>query len=98
MQAPNEHISLLTDLLPRYRSVNILYQEAIDKSVLNFDTQCSITDFYNEFNDIQAFEKAILNFLLLADKEKQEQIAVHLRTEIGKNTEIYAANKDFLTV
>ena len=95
MQTPNEHISLLTDLLPRYRSVNTLYREIVEKSVLSFDTQCNITDFYNEFNDIQLFEKAILNFILSADKEKQVSVIGNLRTEIVLNTDIYTANKDF---
>lgn len=95
MQTPNEHIFLLTDLLPRYRFVNTLYREIVDSSILSFDTQCSITDFYNEFNDILAFEKAILSFLLSTDKEKQMQIISNLRTEVHKNTEIYTANKDF---
>lgn len=95
MQTPNEHVSLLTELLPRYRSVNILYQEAVNKSVLSFDTQCSITDFYRDFNDIQIFEKIILNFYLSTDKEKQGQIISNLRTEISKNLEFYSANKDF---
>jgi len=91
----NEHIDLLTDLLPQYRSVNILYREIIDKSVLTFDSQCCITDFYKKFNDVQAFEKSILNFLLSTDTEKQGQIITNLRTEIGKNLEIHTANKDF---
>lgn len=95
MQTLNEHISLLIDLLPRYRSVNILYQEIVDKSVLSFDTQCSITDFYRGFNDIQVFEKSILNFHLSTDKEKQRQIISNLRTEISRNLELYSANKDF---
>jgi len=95
MQTPNEHISLLTDLLPGYRSVNLLYQEIVDKSGLSFDAQCSITDFYRNFNNVQAFEKAILNFLLSTDKEKQGQIISNLRTEIGKNLETYSTNKDF---
>jgi hypothetical protein len=73
----------------------LLYQETIDKSVLSFDAQCNITDFYRNFNDIQVFEKSILNFLLSTDKEKQSQIVSNLRTEIIKNTEIYSANKDF---
>ena len=67
MQTPNEHISLLTDLLPWYRSVNTLYREIVEKSVLSFDIQCNITDFYNEFNNIQSFEKVVLNFILSAD-------------------------------
>ncbi|MDR2130885.1 MAG: hypothetical protein LBP56_06960 [Odoribacteraceae bacterium] len=95
MQTPSKHISFLTDLLPRYRSINTLYQEIAEKFVLSFDAQCTITDFYNEFNDVQTFEKSILNFLLSTDKEKQSQIVSNLCTKIAKNTEIYSANKDF---
>ena len=95
MQTHNEHILLLIDLLPRYRSVNILYQEIVNKSRLSFNAQCNITDFYRDFNEIQAYEKSILNFLLSTDKEKQRQIITNLRTEIGKNLEIYTSNKDF---
>ena len=93
MPTSNEHTFLLTDLLPQYRSVNALYRETVERSVLSFDVQCDVTVFYNEFNDIQAFEKAILNFLLSADKERQLQIIANLQTEIGKNIEIYTANK-----
>lgn len=89
MQTPNEHISLLTELLPRYRSVNILYRETVDKFVLSFDAQCTITDFYKEFNDVQAFEKAVMNILLSTDKEKSVLITSNLRTEIHKNIDIY---------
>ncbi len=95
MQTPNEHISLLTDLIPKYRSINQFYAEIVDKPALSFDTQCSITDFYKEFNDVQVFEKALLNFLLSTDKERQMQIVSNLRTEIEKNIGIYSTNKDF---
>ncbi|MFT4222349.1 hypothetical protein [Dysgonomonas sp.] len=95
MEPHDKHIALLTDLLPRYRTVNSHYRETVDKSVLCFDAQCTIADFYNEFNDIQLFEKSILNFLLSTDKEIQTQIISNLRTEAGTNLEIYTANKDF---
>lgn len=95
MQTPNEHISLLTDLLPVYRSVNILYRETVDKFVLSFETQCTITDFYKEFKNIQAFEKAVMNILLSTDKEKSVLIKSNLRTEIHKNIDTYTSNKDF---
>jgi hypothetical protein len=52
MQTPSKHIFLLTDLLPQYRSANTLYQEIAEKFVLSFDTQYTITDLHNEFNDI----------------------------------------------
>jgi hypothetical protein len=61
---------------------------------LSFDVQCSITDFYRGFNNIQVFEKSILNFHLSTDKEKQGQIISNLRTEISKNIGIYTVNKD----
>jgi len=95
MKPHNKHITLLTDLLPRYRSVNTLYRETVDKFVLGFDAQCAITNFHNEFNDIQLFEKDILNFILSTDKEKQTQIISNLRAEVGTNIGIYTANKDF---
>ena len=93
MNFKNEHVFFLTDLLPHYKTINALYREIAEKSVLSFEAQCSITDFYNEFNNIQAFEKALLNFLLSTDKEKQIQIISNLRTEITKNIEIYASRQ-----
>ena len=91
----DEHVFLLTDLLPQYRSINVLYREIAEKSILSFEAQCSITDFYNDINNIQVFEKAVLNFLLSTDKEKQTLIISNLRTEITKNIEVYVSNKDF---
>jgi hypothetical protein len=95
MESQNEHIPTLTDLLPKYRLVNALYRETVEKSVLSFDAQCRITDFYNEFNDAQAFEKAILNFFLSTDKEKLMLIISQLKAEIVRNIEIYTTHKDF---
>ncbi|MDR1092397.1 MAG: hypothetical protein LBL79_15120 [Prevotella sp.] len=95
MQTPNEHISLLTDLLPRYRSVNTLYTEIAERLTLSFDAQYCITDFYTEFHDVLAFEKAVMNTLLSTDNEKLTLIISNLRTEIHKNINVYTANKDF---
>lgn len=88
-------ISILVSLLPQYRLLNTLYQQIVDNFVLSFDVQCNITDFYNEFNDKQAFEKAVINLLLSADKDKSAPIINNLRTEICKNIDIYIVNKDF---
>jgi hypothetical protein len=67
-------ISLLVALLPQYRLLNTLYQQIVDGFVLGFDVRCNITDFYNEFNDKQAFEKAIVNMLLSVDKDNQKHV------------------------
>lgn len=95
MEYQNEHITLLTTLLPQYRLLNTLYQQTVDSFVLSFDTQCSITNFYNQFHDKQAFEKAVLNMLLSADPNKSAPVINNLRAEIRKNIDIYATNKDF---
>lgn len=88
-------ISVLIELLPKYRLLNSLYQQTAENLKLSYDNQCSITDFHNEFNDKQAFEKAIMNILLSTEKEKSTPIIANLRTEIHKNIDTYKANKDF---
>jgi hypothetical protein len=95
METPNEHTSILIVLLPKYRLLNSLYQQTVDDLKLSYDNQLYITDFYNEFDDKQASEKAILNILLSAGKEKSIPIITNLRTEIYKNIDTYTANKDF---
>lgn len=87
-------ISILVALLLQYRLLNMLYQQIVDNFALGFDVQCKITDFYNDFNDKQAFEKAIVNMLLSTDKDKSEPIIANLRTEICKSIDIYTANKE----
>lgn len=94
MKSQDEHISLLTSLLPQYRLINSLYQQIADSSTLRFDAQCQITDFYNEYKDKEAFEKAILNLLLSTEKEKLAPIISNLRTEVSKNIEIYTGSKE----
>jgi hypothetical protein len=95
METLNEHLPLLIDLLPKYRQLNSLYQKIADNSILNFEEQCSITDFHNEFKDKQIFEKAVLNLLLSTDKGKQIQIISNLITEISKSIDLYVTHKDF---
>ncbi|NDV80210.1 hypothetical protein [Dysgonomonas sp. 511] len=94
MESQNEHISLLTNLLPQYRLINSIYEQIIDSLKLSFDNQCRITDFHNTFKNKQVFEKAVLNLLLSADKEKLALITANLKEEINKNIELYIANKE----
>jgi hypothetical protein len=95
METSNTHTSLLTDLLLQYRLINSIYEQVADSLKLNFENQCHVTDFYNTFKDKQAFEKAILNLLLSADKEKLELIAANLKEEINRNIELYTTHKEW---
>ena len=87
--------SLLINLLLQYGLINSLYQQIADSSMLKFEAQCQITDFYNTYKSKETFEKTILNLLLSAEKEKLVPIVSNLRTEIAKSIEIYAKNKEF---
>ena len=88
------NFSILTDILPKCRQLNSLYIQIADSSALSFGSQCNISDFYTEFNDKQAFEKAILNLRISADKENSTPVITNLRTEINKNIDIYTSHKE----
>ena len=90
----DSNFSILTDILPKCRQLNSLYIQIADSSVLSFDSQCNISDFYNEFNDKQTFEKAVLNLRISADKENSTPVITNLRTEINKNIDIYVSHKE----
>lgn len=84
----------IIDVLPQYTTVNTVYQGILG-STLNFEEQCQITDFYTWIKNRENFEKAVLNFILSTDKEKQFPIVSMLRTLIDSNIELYKNNKDF---
>lgn len=86
----------IIDVLPQYTTTNTVYQEIIIARTLNFHEQCQITDFYNWLKNRENFEKAVLNFILSTDKEKQFPIVSMLRTLIKNNIEIYKSNHTFL--
>ncbi|WP_394664902.1 hypothetical protein [uncultured Chryseobacterium sp.] len=85
----------IIDVLPQYTTVNTIYQEILKTSTLNFDEQCQITDFYTWIKNRENFEKAVLNFILSTDKEKQLSIVSILRKLIKRNIEIYKSNQIF---
>lgn len=93
MDIQNEQLSLLINLITKYRWLNSLYQRIVDNLDFNFEIQCHITDFYNEFKDEQLFIKAILNLHLFVDKDNQKLIVSHLRAEIEQNINLYTADK-----
>lgn len=86
----------LINVLPQYTMINTVYEEILKTTTLNFDEQCQITDFYNRLKNRENFEKAVLNFILSADKEKQFPIVSMLRKLINSNIEIYKNNHTFL--
>ncbi|ADQ79729.1 hypothetical protein Palpr_1584 [Paludibacter propionicigenes WB4] len=92
---PKSDFLLLTEILPHYKQLNYIYFTVREKLKLNYLDQLHVTDFYNQYNDIIAFDKSLLNFSLFIDKKSQLSIIKNLTTEIKKNIELYSNNKSF---
>lgn len=95
-QNKESNTTLLTELLPQYRHLNAVYSEIIKKSDLDYDNQRFVTDFYQEYKNIRAFDQMLINLILLTDKEKQLLLMQSLNAEINKNIDFYNDNTDFL--
>lgn len=46
----------ITEILPRYTRLNVRISEILDRCLIELEQQKFILDFYDQFNDIQAFE------------------------------------------
>ena len=76
-------------MIPRYGELNRIYRDYIDNRVFSFDRQKFISDFCLEYNDMKAFEAAILELVLDRQKEQYTLILNSLKTEIEKSIQAY---------
>lgn len=76
-------------MIPQYRELNRIYRDYIDNYAFSFDRQKFISDFYQEYNDMKAFEAAILELVLERQKEQYTLILNSLKTEIEKSIQAY---------
>lgn len=56
-------------MIPQYGELNRIYRGYIDNYAFSFNRQKFISDFYQEYNDMKAFEAAILELVLDRQKE-----------------------------
>ena len=86
----------IMDILPKYTKLDEIYQNILKNKLLYFEEQQQIVAFFNQFRNLENFEKAVLNFITSKDKEKQVQFFSILRKVIKKNIEKYNDNRHFL--
>lgn len=86
----------IMDILPKYTKIDEIYQNTLNNNMLLFEEQQQIVTFFNQFRNLENFEKAVLNFITSKDKEKQIQFFSILRKVIKKNIEKYNENKNSL--
>ena len=76
-------------MIPQYGELNRIYRDYIDNYAFSFDRQKFISDFYQEYNDMKAFEAAILELVLDGQKEQYILILNSLKIEIEKSIQAY---------
>lgn len=76
-------------MIPQYGELNRIYRDYIDNHSFSFGRQKYISDFYQEYNDMKAFEAAILELVLDRQKEQYTLILNSLKTEIEKSMQAY---------
>ena len=76
-------------MIPQYGELNRIYRDYIDSHSFSFGRQKFISDFYQEYNDMKAFEAAILELVLDRQKEQYTLILNSLKTEIEKSIQAY---------
>ena len=61
-------------MIPQYGELDRIYRDYIDNYAFSFDRQKFISDFYQEYNNMKAFESAILELVL--DRQKEQCIVI----------------------
>ena len=85
----------ITDVLPKYAKIDQIYQQILKTRILTFDEQYQLSNFYNQFKNIENFANAVLDFIASNDKQKQEQLFSILQKVLKKNIEKYNDNNVF---
>lgn len=57
-------MNTITTLIPQYGELNRICKDWIVSHTFSFEKQKFIVDFYSEWSDIKAFERAILELVL----------------------------------
>lgn len=75
-------------MIPQYGEFNRIYRDYIDYHSFSFGRQKFISDFYQEHNDMKAFEAAILELVLDRQKEQYTLILNSLKTGSPANIRV----------
>ena len=79
----------ITTLIPQYGELNRICKDWIVSHTFSFEKQKFTVDFYSEWNDITAFEQAILELVLHTPPEPCTLLLKSLKTEIEKSIQAY---------
>lgn len=81
----------ITTLIPQYGELNRICKDWIVSHTFSFEKQKFTVDFYSEWNDITAFEQAILELVLHTPPEPCTLLLKSLKKEVREYTRLYEA-------
>lgn len=86
-------VEMIQNLIPRYGELNRIYRDWIESHAFSFEKQKMISDFHSEYNDITAFEKAILELVLHVSQEQYILLLKSLKKEVRENIQLYETHR-----
>ena len=84
-------MNTITTLIPQYGELNRISKDWIVSHTFSFEKQKFIVDFYSEWSDIKAFERAILELVLHTPPEPCALLLKSLKKEVREYTRLYEA-------
>ena len=85
----------ITSMIPRYGKLNKIYTEIMSGGSFSFEKQQFISDFYEQYENTQTFETALISLMLEMDAAHFSILLNSLKREIESNISIYNTCKEF---
>lgn len=85
----------ITSMIPRYGKLNNIYTEIMSGGSFSFEKQQFISDFYEQYEDTQNFETALISLMLEMDAAHFSILLNSLKREIESNVSTYNTCKEF---
>lgn len=82
----------VTNILPQYTQLNTIIAEVSHRQSIEFVQQQFVADFYNQSNDIQAFEAMLIDLTM----QSSQVLIQSMQTEIQNNIRLISSNKNVL--
>ena len=86
----------VTNILPQYTQLNTIIAEISHRQSIEFIQQQYVVDFYNQSNDVQAYEAMLIDLTMQSDTERSQVLIQSMQTEIQNNIRLISSNKNVL--
>ena len=88
-------MTLITDFIPQYQEVNVIFSRFLESEKFGFEEQKNITHFYNRYKDVKLFEKMIFEIIFSKDSRRERILLSSIKFEIDRNIIIYETGRRY---